>query len=103
MEFRNGTMVYETQYFEDLFNAPAWWRPWVQKSARAKSTMTRSSFTRAMTSRSIKTWLASANLDTCFAGVEYLIVMCAARNAALHFVSNVLAIESSASPQGGSQ
>ena len=29
MEFRNGRVVYETQYFGDPFEAPAWRRQWV--------------------------------------------------------------------------
>src|SRR6267154_700703 len=31
MEFRNGKVVHETQYFADPFDAPAWRRPWVQQ------------------------------------------------------------------------
>ncbi len=30
MEFRNGKVVHETQYFADPFEAPAWRRQWVQ-------------------------------------------------------------------------
>ena len=30
MEFRNGKVVHETQYFADAFEAPAWRRQWVQ-------------------------------------------------------------------------
>jgi hypothetical protein len=30
MEFRNGKVVHETQYFADSFEAPAWRRQWVQ-------------------------------------------------------------------------
>jgi hypothetical protein len=33
MEFRNGKVVYETQYFADPFEAPAWRRQWVQQTA----------------------------------------------------------------------
>jgi hypothetical protein len=31
MEFRNGNVVHETQYFADSFEAPAWRGQWVQK------------------------------------------------------------------------
>ncbi len=31
MEFRNGKVVHETQYFADPFEAPAWRRQWVQQ------------------------------------------------------------------------
>lgn len=31
MEFRNGKVVHETQYFSDPFEAPAWRSRWVQK------------------------------------------------------------------------
>lgn len=30
MEFRNGKVVHETQYFSDPFEAPAWRSQWVQ-------------------------------------------------------------------------
>jgi hypothetical protein len=30
MEFRDGKVVHETQYFADPFDAPAWRRKWVQ-------------------------------------------------------------------------
>jgi len=30
MEFRNGKVVHETQYFADPFEAPAWRSQWVQ-------------------------------------------------------------------------
>ena len=30
MEFRNGKVVHETQYFADSFEAPAWRSQWVQ-------------------------------------------------------------------------
>ncbi len=30
MEFRNGKVVHETQYFADAFEVPAWRRQWVQ-------------------------------------------------------------------------
>ena len=30
MEFRDGKVVHETQYFADPFDAPAWRRQWVQ-------------------------------------------------------------------------
>ena len=30
MEFRDGRVVHETQYFADPFEAPAWRSPWVQ-------------------------------------------------------------------------
>jgi hypothetical protein len=33
MEFRNGKVVHETQYFGDPFEAPAWRRQWVQQNA----------------------------------------------------------------------
>jgi hypothetical protein len=33
MEFRNGKVVHETQYFADLFEAPAWRKQWVQQTA----------------------------------------------------------------------
>jgi hypothetical protein len=31
MEFRNGKVVHETQYFADSFEAPAWRSQWVEK------------------------------------------------------------------------
>ena len=31
MEFRNGKVVHETQYFADPFEAPAWRSKWVQR------------------------------------------------------------------------
>ena len=31
MEFRNGKVVHETQYFADAFEAPAWRSQWVKK------------------------------------------------------------------------
>jgi len=31
MEFRNGKVVHETQYFSDPFDAPAWRSQWVQQ------------------------------------------------------------------------
>lgn len=33
MEFRDGKVVHETQYFADPFEAPAWRKQWVQQSA----------------------------------------------------------------------
>ena len=33
MEFRNGKVVHETQYFADPFGAPAWRSQWVQRTA----------------------------------------------------------------------
>jgi ketosteroid isomerase-like protein len=33
MEFRNGKVVHETQYFSDPFEAPAWRSQWVQQMA----------------------------------------------------------------------
>jgi hypothetical protein len=33
MEFRNGKVAHETQYFADPFEAPAWRRQWVQRTA----------------------------------------------------------------------
>jgi hypothetical protein len=33
MEFRNGKVVHETQYFSDPFEAPGWRRQWVQPVA----------------------------------------------------------------------
>jgi hypothetical protein len=33
MEFRNGKVVHETQYFADPFEAPGWRRQWVQQIA----------------------------------------------------------------------
>jgi ketosteroid isomerase-like protein len=32
MEFRNGKVVHETQYFADPFEAPAWRSKWVQQT-----------------------------------------------------------------------
>lgn len=31
MEFRNGKVIHETQYFTDPFEAPAWRSQWVQR------------------------------------------------------------------------
>jgi SnoaL-like domain len=36
MEFRDGKVAHETQYFADPFEAPAWRRQWVQQIAPAK-------------------------------------------------------------------
>ena len=33
MEFRNGKVVHETQYFADPFEAPSWRSQWVQRLA----------------------------------------------------------------------
>lgn len=33
MEFRDGKVIHETQYFGDPFEAPAWRRQWVQHNA----------------------------------------------------------------------
>jgi hypothetical protein len=33
MEFRNGKVVHETQYFAEPFEAPAWRVPWVEHAA----------------------------------------------------------------------
>jgi hypothetical protein len=33
MEFRDGKVVHETQYFADPFEAPAWRKQWVQQIA----------------------------------------------------------------------
>jgi ketosteroid isomerase-like protein len=33
MEFRDGKVMHETQYFADAFEAPAWRRQWVQPIA----------------------------------------------------------------------
>jgi hypothetical protein len=33
MEFRDGKVVHETQYFADPFEAPAWRKQWVQQGA----------------------------------------------------------------------
>jgi len=33
MEFRNGKVVHETQYFADPFDAPTWRSQWVQRIA----------------------------------------------------------------------
>ena len=33
MEFLNGKVMHETQYFADPFDAPAWRRQWVQQPA----------------------------------------------------------------------
>lgn len=33
MEFRNGKVVHETQYFADPFEAPSWRSQWVQQTA----------------------------------------------------------------------
>jgi hypothetical protein len=35
MEFRNGKVVHETQYFADPFDAPAWRSQWVQRQVGA--------------------------------------------------------------------
>jgi hypothetical protein len=32
MEFRNGKVVHETQYFADPFDAPSWRSQWVQRT-----------------------------------------------------------------------
>ena len=32
MEFRNGKVVHETQYYADPFEAPAWRKQWVQQT-----------------------------------------------------------------------
>jgi hypothetical protein len=32
MEFQNGKVIHETQYFADPFEAPAWRRQWVQQT-----------------------------------------------------------------------
>ena len=37
MEFRDGKVVHETQYFEDPFEAPAWRRQWVSDRPDASS------------------------------------------------------------------
>lgn len=34
MEFRNGKVIHETQYFADPFEAPAWRSQWVQPPSR---------------------------------------------------------------------
>ncbi len=36
MEFRNGKVVQETQYFADPFEAPVWRKQWVQQIAPSK-------------------------------------------------------------------
>jgi len=36
MEFRDGKVVHETQYFTDPFEAPAWRRQWVQQPTSGK-------------------------------------------------------------------
>ncbi|PQV52966.1 nuclear transport factor 2 family protein [Paraburkholderia sp. BL21I4N1] len=33
MEFRDGKVVHETQYFSDPFEAPGWRKQWVQQTA----------------------------------------------------------------------
>ena len=33
MEFRDGKVLHETQYFADAFEAPAWRKQWVQQEA----------------------------------------------------------------------
>jgi hypothetical protein len=33
MQFRNGKVMHETQYFADPFEAPAWRSQWVQRTA----------------------------------------------------------------------
>jgi SnoaL-like domain len=33
MEFRDGKVVHETQYFADPFEAPAWRKQWVEQTA----------------------------------------------------------------------
>jgi hypothetical protein len=35
MEFRNGKVMHETQYFAEPFEAPAWRSQWVQKTGSA--------------------------------------------------------------------
>ena len=35
MEFRDGKVVHEIQYFADPFEAPAWRSQWVQQTARS--------------------------------------------------------------------
>ena len=35
MEFRDGKVVHETQYFADPFEAPAWRKQWVEQSVGA--------------------------------------------------------------------
>jgi hypothetical protein len=37
MEFRDGKVVHETQYFADPFEAPAWRRQWVERTALAEN------------------------------------------------------------------
>jgi hypothetical protein len=34
MEFHNGKVAHEAQYFADLFETPAWRRQWVQQNAK---------------------------------------------------------------------
>src|SRR6266403_989283 len=41
MEFRNGKVVHETQYFADPFEAPAWRSQWVQRIGDAAETTRR--------------------------------------------------------------
>jgi hypothetical protein len=33
MEFKNGKVIHETQYFAEPFNAPAWRAQWVEKKS----------------------------------------------------------------------
>jgi hypothetical protein len=37
MEFRNGKVIHETQYFADPFEAPAWRSQWVQHITESES------------------------------------------------------------------
>jgi len=37
MEFRDGKVVHETQYFSDPFEAPAWRKQWVQQIPMTRS------------------------------------------------------------------
>jgi len=37
MEFRDGKVVHETQYFADPFEAPAWRKQWVQQASSSAS------------------------------------------------------------------
>ncbi len=41
MEFRDGKVVHETQYFADPFEAPAWRSQWVQQANPLKTENTR--------------------------------------------------------------
>jgi hypothetical protein len=41
MEFREGKVVHETQYFADSFEAPAWRSQWVERMPASSGLMGR--------------------------------------------------------------